>query len=320
MKILFTCVGRRVELIQAFRSAAKTLNKDLTIYGVDYSETAPALFFCDQRKKVCKISDCKYIPTLLSICKEEKIDAVIPTIDTDLLLLSENKGRFEAFGTKVIISDLDKIQICRDKLKTAEFFLNTGLRTPIPVADWASYNGGYPAFIKPKDGSSSVNAYKVSDSKELEIYANEINEYIVAPFINGTEYTVDVFCDFYGNPIYITPRIRMAVRSGEVLKTKISQDRKIISETEILIKKFNPCGALTVQLIRDNETEEDYFIEINPRFGGGAPLSMKAGANSAEAIIKLLQDEKLRFVENAAKDGAIFSRFDQSVCVGFEND
>lgn len=318
MKILFTCVGRRVELMQAFRSAAKSLNKKLTIYGVDYSETAPALFFCDQRRKVCRISDREYIPTLLSICKEEKIDAVIPTIDTDLLLLSENKGRFETFGTKVFISDLDKIQICRDKLKTAEFFLNTGLCTPIPVAEWTKYNGGYPAFIKPKDGSSSINAYMVNDEKELEVYANEINEYIVAPFISGTEYTVDVFCDFYGNPIYITPRVRMAIRSGEVLKTKITQDEKIIAETKLILKEFKPCGALTIQLIRESKTEKDYFIEINPRFGG-APLSIKAGANSAEAVIKLLDNKEIGYIENAARDGSVFSRFDQSVCVN-END
>ena len=72
MKILFTSVGRRVELIQAFYNAAERLGVDLTIIGVDITKSAPALQFCDQAEIVCRISDENYIPLLLSICQKEK--------------------------------------------------------------------------------------------------------------------------------------------------------------------------------------------------------------------------------------------------------
>lgn len=313
MKLLFTSVGRRVELIQAFKEAAKQYGIDLIIYGVDLIDTAPALFFCDKKVQICRITDENYIPSLLKLCKDESIDALIPTIDTDLLILSQNKAVFEKNGTKVFISNEDKIKICRDKRKTALFFDSIGLKSPMPIDDYIKYKGGYPAFIKPKDGSSSINTYKVNDKAELETYAKEVPDYIVAPFIDGIEYTVDVFCDYEGNPIFITPRIRLAVRSGEVLKTQISQDSRIIEETKNIISAFKPCGAITIQLIRQKETGIDYFIEINPRFGGGAPLSMKAGANSALELLKSLNGEKLNFVDGAAENGAIYSRFDQSV-------
>ena len=151
--------------------------------------------------------------------------------------------------------------------------------------------------------------------KELESFAQQVPDYIIQPYISGTEYTVDIFCDFEGNPIFITPRIRLAVRAGEVLKTKITQDKQIIGEMKQLIKDYAPCGQITVQMIRQDSTGDDYYIEINPRFGGGAPLSMKAGADSAEAFLRLLKGEKLDYVENAAEDGAIYSRFDQSIRV-----
>ena len=61
--------------------------------------------------------------------------------------------------------------------------------------------------------------------------------------------------------------------------------------------------------------DKNYYIEINPRFGGGAPLSIKAGADSAEAMIRLLNGEQLCYQDKKAEDGAIFSRFDQSVRV-----
>lgn len=313
MRILFTSVGRRVELVQAFRSAADRLGIHLEIYGADISDSAPALAFCDHTVIVPRIKDASYIPCLQKICAEQCIDALIPTIDTDLLILAQNREQFGS--THVVISTPEKIAVCRDKRFTADYFHSVGLKSPQPIDDWTRYDGGYPAFIKPKDGSSSILAYKVENEKELESFAEQVPDYIIQPYISGTEYTVDIFCDFEGNPIFITPRIRLAVRAGEVLKTKITQDKQIIGEMKQLIKDYAPCGQITVQMIRQDSTGDDYYIEINPRFGGGAPLSMKAGADSAEALLRLLHGEKLEYVENAAEDGAIYSRFDQSIRV-----
>lgn len=312
MNILFTSVGRRVELIQEFKSAAERLEIDLTIHGVDITDTAPALAFCDKVHIVPKIRNERYIPVLLELCEQEHIDLLIPTIDTDLLLLSENKYQFEKSGTKVIVSDYDKVQLCRDKNLTSDFFRSCGLNAPQTVNNYSEYKGHYPCFIKPKDGSSSIDAFKVNSAAELKVYVEHIKDYVIQPFVSGEEFTVDIFCDFDGNPIYITPRKRLSVRAGEVLKTEICQDKNIIVEMKKLINLFKPCGPITVQLIRDS-AGDDYYIEINPRFGGGAPLSMKAGANSAEAILRILSGEHLSYIENAAINDAIYCRFDQSV-------
>lgn len=322
MKILFTSVGRRVELLQAFRHAAEKNGVDLTIIGVDISRDAPALYFCDISEIVCRISDKNYIPSLLKICERENVDCLIPTIDTDLLLLSEHKHCFEHIGTKVLISRTEKVQICRDKNYTADYFISLGLKSPKPYNSIEKYEEdlnlkkqSFPAFIKPKDGSSSINAYKVASLDDLKFYAEKIGDYIIQPFISGTEYTIDIFCDYDGNPVYITPRERMAVRAGEVVKTRIVQDEVMIAEMQALIADYMPCGPITVQLIQDEKTGDNYYIEINPRFGGGAPLSMKAGADSAEAVLKMLNGDRLSYHNKAARDGAIYCRFDQSICV-----
>lgn len=318
MKILFTSIGRRVELIQAFRKAADELKVDLTIIGVDITASAPALYFCDETRIVCPIKDDRYLPMLLDICKQDKVNCLIPTIDTDLLLLTENKYKFEAIGTNVLISEVNKVKLCRDKNYTADYFHSLGLKSPQSFNSFEKYvesENDFPAFIKPKDGSSSINAYKVYNVDDLKVYAEKIGDYIIQPYISGKEYTIDIFCDYNGNPVYITPRERLAVRAGEVLKTRITQDDTMINEMLTLIKDYKPCGQITVQLIRDEITGDNYYIEINPRFGGGAPLSIKAGADSAKAVIRMLSGEKLAYVEKAAKDGAIYSRFDQSICV-----
>lgn len=250
----------------------------------------------------------------MRICESDQIDMLIPTIATDLFVLSQNAAKFDKIGTKVLISKPDKIAICRNKNYTANFFESCGLKAPRTVDNYQLYHGPYPCFIKPKDGSSSINAFKVENESELKVYAEQVGDYIVQPFIEETEYTVDIFCDYEGNPVFITPRIRVAVRAGEVLKTEIAMDDEIIEECRKLIAGFQPCGPMTVQLIRQNRTSDDYYIEINPRFGGGAPLSMKAGARSAEAILKLLSGEKVDY-SDVIDDGAVYSRFDQSVCI-----
>lgn len=315
VRILFTGVGRRIELLQAFRNAAHVLGKELRIYGADMDETAPALSFCDEIRLICPIRNSEYVPQLLRICEQDRIDLLIPTIDTDLFILSQNMGRFQTIGTKVLVSPTNMIKICRDKDLTASFFEECGLYTPKTYNDCRQYEGSYPCFIKPKDGSSSINAFRVEKEAGLYVYAELIGDYIIQDLIEGEEYTVDIFCDFLGKPIYITPRKRLAVRSGEVLKTQIWQDAIIIEECQNIIKKFKPCGPITVQLIREQKSGKDYYIEINPRYGGGAPLSIKAGADSPQMLLKLLSGEKVEYQKNAARDGEIYCRFDQSIRV-----
>ena len=322
MKILFTSVGRRVELIQAFRNAANELGIDLEIIASDISADAPALQFVDRAVMSPRIKDSAYIPFLNDFALANDVTCIIPTIDTDLLCLSQHKEDFLKKGIRVLVSDEAMIQICRDKNLTSSFFTKCGLKAPMPMNNLEIFEEQYstglvdfPLFIKPKDGSSSINAFKVTSMLELQTYAKLIGDYVIQPFIQGREYTIDVFCDFDGNPIFITPRERIAVRAGEVLKTKICQDCRIIDEIQALIKLFNPCGPITVQMIRQEKNGEDYYIEINPRFGGGAPLSIKAGADSAKGLLSLLCGKKLNYAPYAAQDGLVFSRFDQSVCV-----
>ena len=172
-----------------------------------------------------------------------------------------------------------------------------------------------PAFIKPKDGSSSINAFRVETEEELKIYAGHVADYIVQPFVGGREYTIDIFCNWDGEPLSIVPRERLQVRAGEVSKSKICMDEIMIKEGKKLCEAYKPCGPLTVQLIRDSQGT-DWFLEINPRYGGGAPLSMKAGARSAETVLRLLDGERVEYQSDTnIADGAIYSRFEQSVCI-----
>lgn len=311
--ILFTSAGRRIELIQAFRESAKRLGMELRIHGADMMTHAPALSFCDAQHQVSRIDNPAYIPTLLKICDEQRIDLLIPTIDTDLLILSQSKPAFGKIGTQILVADESVIDIASDKRNTYKFFKNTGVATPETFDNYSEYNLDFPCFIKPYAGSASKDAYSVPDRESLEEYARTIPDYIVQNKIVGEEFTVDALCDFEGAPVYITPRRRLQVRAGEVLTTEILDDKVVVEECRQILAALKGIGPLTIQYIKERTTGVNYYIEINPRFGGGSPLSMKAGANSAEVLLRILRGEKIEPNPGVHSAGAIYSRFDQSI-------
>jgi carbamoylphosphate synthase large subunit len=311
--ILFTSAGRRVELVQQFIKARNEYSKSSRIVSADMNSLAPALYFADAFYTVPAIKDPQYIPKLLEICEKEKIRLIIPTIDTELHKLSSNRHLFNSIGTDVLVSSIETLIISENKLNTFRFFKSLNLKTPESYGQGMPHRGSFPSFIKPISGSSSINTFKVNNEKELEFFEDYIGDYLIQEFIDGEEYTIDVFCDFEGNPIFITPRIRLAVRSGEVLKTQIKHDEQLEMQVIKIISKLKPNGPLTIQAIKNKIDDQFYFIEINARFGGGSPLSMKAGANSAYALFTLLKGERKDFKLNAAKDRLVFLRFDQSI-------
>lgn len=313
--ILILSAGRRVELVQSFQKAAKRLNIKSNIIAGDCCETAPAIYFADKKAILPRIHEDNYIDEIINICRRESIRLVIPTIDTDLLLLSKERERIEAeSGAVVLISSTRVISICRDKINTQKFLEENGFKIPkmYSEAELDFEELQFPLFIKPRSGSSSINTFKVNNLEELTIYRSLIKDAIVQDLIKGEEFTVDVFLDFDGNLITVVPRLRMATRTGEISKGKIIKDNEIIEDIKRLVAVLKPIGHITVQLMKTNKGVE--YIEINPRFGGGAPMSIQSGADSCENLYRLLMGENLEYNENY-RDNIMFFRFDNSICV-----
>ena len=84
--VLILSAGRRVELVKAFKNAQKKLNmQNAKVIAVDISKYAPALYFADNFYLVPRVTDIKYIDTIIDIAIKENIDLIVPTIDTDFM-------------------------------------------------------------------------------------------------------------------------------------------------------------------------------------------------------------------------------------------
>ena len=311
LNVLVLSVGRRVELIQFLKKTLVSRNHSFSIVGADASNLAPALYACDTQIILPKISENHYLEILIETIKSQGINIVIPTIDTELGFLARHKSEIELqTHSKVIISSFKTIEIFQNKFKTAQFLEENKILSP-KVLDFSNRTQfQYPVFIKPSEGSSSINARMVHNQNELERWFETIENPIIQSYVSGKEYTVDAYVDRNNKLISESHRFRMKTRSGEILIGQvlfIDQIHEIILD---LLSKIELFGPITLQFIEEND--QFYLIEINPRLGGGVPMSLDSGIDVLGNLIDEYSNKPLAKT-NSRGLNKTFSRFDQMI-------
>ena len=87
--ILITSAGKRVVLTRAFKDTLAKYDSKAKVYTTDMNpEMAPAGYVSDECIQVPRCTADNYVELLLQICKEKSIGLIIPTIDTELLILA----------------------------------------------------------------------------------------------------------------------------------------------------------------------------------------------------------------------------------------
>jgi carbamoyl-phosphate synthase large subunit len=322
--LLFTCVGRRVELLQAFRRAGAALGLDLRLVGVDSDVTAPALSCVDEAVVAPRATDAGYVPTLLDVVQQYSAQLLIPTTDTDLTAVSAARGDFSKAGCTALIAEPDVIATCRDKIKTFEHLTTHRIDTPktfSPDQARALKSPVFPMFIKPRTGSASQWVHKIADQADLDYYLAHVADPIVQEFVDGVEHTLDVYVGLTGEPRCVVPRARWQVRTGEVSKGVVVKDLEIMEAGRRLVETLGDSvrGVVTLQCIVTS-TRQIRFIEINPRFGGGAPLGIAAGADYPLWLLRELRGENPQVQFDGFRHGMCMLRYDWSVFLPLDDD
>lgn len=306
MNLLLTAIGKRVQLI-------KHLKKDFKIIGVDCSNLTPASYFVEKFHKVPKYQDEKYISALLDICKKEKVDMFISLFENEFFILDENRDKFRKIGTFLMLSDKRVLSICNDKWGTYQFLIDNNISTPKSYLNTKNCSNKLPLFIKPRQGMGSKYSYKVNNIKELDFYFELIDNPIIQEYVEGTEFTIDCICDLEGNVISAIPRKRIEVRAGEVSKSRTVKDFDIIKAVINLCKKLKAIGPITIQCMKQNDGSIR-FIEINPRFGGGVPLSFEAGVDYGQILKDIVRGNEVKPIIGQFKDLTML-RYDEAVFI-----
>jgi len=316
--ILFTCSGRRVALMEAFRAALAELNIPGKIIATDSSEASSALQLADVGLVAPRVSDDGYVSWLLDACRDNEVSLVVPLTDLDLIILADSCDRFVRQGTTVMVGSGDIIRACRNKALTASLleasslpFVKTVTKSEFEKEPF------YPCFAKPADGSASFGAARIDDEDQLRRHISKFedrssSDVIMQEYLDGAEYTIDVYRKRDGQVISVVPRQRLQVRSGEVEKAlAVKNDILIdlgISVSDVLDGLW---GVFCIQC-RMSDAMRPMVFEINPRFGGGVPLSIKAGANLPLYLIQEILSLEILPKVGQFTDNLLMLRYDQA--------
>jgi carbamoyl-phosphate synthase large subunit len=288
VRILFTSAGRRVELTRCFRRAAEKLGLRAEIHACDLEpELSAACLEAEAAFQVPRCTAPDYVERLLDHCAREKIDLLVPTIDTELDVLSRARERFAQAGTMVHVSAPETIDVVRDKERTISVLAAAGVPVPRTArieevradpSGWA-----FPLFAKPVGGSASRGIGVLHSAADIrDDYPEPM---LVQELLRGPEYTINMYLDARGRMRSAIPHLRISTRAGEVEKGRTVRDARMIAiAADIAAALEGAEGVLCFQLIDDPDRGPRVF-EINARFGGGYPLADHAGGRFAESLL-----------------------------------
>lgn len=313
MNILLTSVGRRAYIIDYLRDIYKELGLGGNIIATNSDTTTTAMSASDKEFKSPLIYDEEYIPFLLDICKNEKIDILISLFDIDLMILAKNKSKFEALGVKVIVSDENIINICNDKLEMLKYLKRVNM--PIPETymdlDEALRSADFDKktyILKPRWGMGSLSTFEAESKRELEVLYEKTKRGIQKSYlkfeskadierailvqekVKGEEFGLDIFNDLYGKYLTTTVKKKFAMRSGETDIAQVVENKGLENIGKKIGEDLKHIGNLDMDILLYGEIP--YVIDMNARFGGGYPFTHCAGVNELEAVIRLCMNEK----------------------------
>jgi carbamoyl-phosphate synthase large subunit len=313
MNILLTSVGRRVKLVEYFKSELSVLNGN--IIAIDCDENAPALYAASDYEIVPEINDPTYIKELKVICKKYDIRAILSLIDPELTILAEHKNEFKEIGIEVIVSDSSTVEKTLDKYQMYEALkkhqipvVPTYIDLKEILTDIDLGKLTFPLFIKPRYGSASIGVLKIENRIELEFYFKE--GLIVQPLLLGKEYGIDAYRDLISKEtINIFIKEKLLMRVGETDKSMAVKNPMLFVLIEEVLNKLDLIGPIDIDSFIVNENEY-YILEINPRFGGGYPHAYENGQNFVKHIIQNLKGLENKRAIGQYDTGNVMLKFD----------
>ena len=321
MNVLISSAGRRVSLVRSFQKELKKLDPKRKVFAVDSDpDISSGCHVADGYFKVPRLDNPDYFKTLLDICLKNNISLVIPTIDTELLPMAQQKSDFLKNGITLLTSKESFINKCRDKSLIHDFFKSN--RVDI-AKEYSKENFKLPLFIKPLDGSRSVDTFIIKKESDLTDYHFQNEKLMFLEYIDHNEfdeYTCDLYYNLESILTCVVPRKRIEVRDGEVNKGITVKNHLVDYIKEKLPKIEGAIGCLTAQFFVHKTRDQVYGIEINPRFGGGYPLSYAAGANFPKWILQeYFKGEIIEDKFDCWEDKLLMLRYDDEILVhGYE--
>ena len=231
-----------------------------------------------------------FLDRLFHIVKMYQVEVLMPSSGSDIYPYSENRKQLAEMGAEAIVSDRDKLEICRDKMLTFQTLSNKFV-LPFTTAESDKIDT-FPVLAKPRFGKGSRGIVKIDDESDLRYIISKRDDLVFQEYLPGTEYTVDVLSDLDGKPIIAVPRIRMQTKAGISTKGRVLRDPALEMDCMKIAELVGIRGPCCMQM-KESAEGRLKLIEINPRMGGGTIFTSLAGANFPAMLLDMIEGRQV---------------------------
>lgn len=313
MNILLSCIGRRGYIADYFRVHLAPGDR---IIGTSNSRWTPGFSACDCGVILPDINSPDYVPALMTLCREQNVQTILSFFDPDIDVLAQHLGAFRALGMIPVLPSPEANHICFDKYRSYLFLREHGFSTPETFLDLKqalrAVAGGkvaFPLIVKPRYGFGSHNVFRAANAKELEVFFHYAPEMLVQEMATGQGFGSDILLDLQGQVVSVVPWRKISCRVGETDQS-VTTDVPILMELALRLSqqlgRLGHVGPLDVDWILDDDNI--LVLEMNPRFGGGYPVSHLAGAGFPRLILKMLRGDSLEPQIGQFRPGVIMAK------------
>jgi carbamoyl-phosphate synthase large subunit len=270
-------------------SFMRAVDSDVELFAGDIDPYAAGLYLVpsSRRRILLRGDDAGFGDAMLEQCRADDIDVLVPTVDAELLVVSQRRAEFETTGTRVLVADPGTLELCLDKWK-----LIRACESVCPVPETLVLSGRvpearptFPLLVKPRSGAGGRGVRLIRTRMELAT-CSHAEDLIAQEYLPGHEYSVDVLYSTDRRRLAVVPRERLKVDSGISVTGRTFRSERLESLAAAVADRIGLTFVANIQF-REDSTGTPKLLEVNARFPGGMPLTVAAGVNMPQLGLDL---------------------------------
>lgn len=258
------------------------------------------LFYCSNVKGFI-INDLAFdtkdkIQIINTYIAEKSIELLLPVSVIGIRFISENKENINSHCKLTPVANVDIFDTVNNKATLAKLFRGSNVPHPKTwlfeeLSELSDTNTFKRVLAKPSGGSGGLNIKIINSLQELTIFCTEnksdLSNYIFQEYRNGYDIDISLFASDGKIISYTIQKPYKYDKTNFTPSTALEflhDDRVYETAIEFVkLTKWNGIGHIDMRI--DTDTNELFFIEINPRFWASLLGSVSVGVNFPYHVI-----------------------------------
>lgn len=288
--------------------------RGLPVIAADADDMAAGLRLARMSSRLPRANDPLFVDGVCRLAQQTGASVLISTVAEEMEVLARGEDRLSAVGLHTWFAAPEVVRTCIDKWRFAAAVRRAGIGAPTTALGGRDGVPG-PWIVKPRFGRGSRDVHAVDVAAELDWAIRRVPDAIVQTRLSGREFTVDCLVGRDGTLACAVPRWRLETKAGISTKGATFVNEAVVDGVRSLLAALGLQGAANVQGFLDSDGAVS-FLEVNPRFSGGLPLSLAAGADLVGQYLRGLMELPIERERLTYREGVTMLRYFEEVFEG----